>query len=272
MSNENQENKNLEAEKVATAKVAKPKAEKEKKVATAKVEKPEAEKPVQPDVAKENSPEVKAQKTDTVELQGLFAVKKGMSSVYDESGKKIPVTVLKYDTLVVSQVKSEEKEGYAAVQVASAERSVASSNKACEGHFKKSGFERGAKWSKEIRQTLPEGVTVGQKVSISSLAKGDTVKMTGRSKGRGFSGVVKRWGFAGGPASHGSRFQRGTGSIGQCTFPGRVMKGRKMPGRYGFDTMTRNTQIVDVLPEQNAILIKGAVPGAVNSLIQLMKV
>ncbi|MBE8221678.1 MAG: 50S ribosomal protein L3 [Bdellovibrionales bacterium] len=195
-----------------------------------------------------------------------------MSSVYDENGKRIPVTVLKYDTLVVSQIKSEKKEGYQAVQVASAERNLAASNKACEGHFKKSGFQRGAKWSKEIRQTLPDGVSVGQKVSISSLAKGDTVKMTGRSKGRGFSGVVKRWGFAGGPASHGSRFQRGTGSIGQCTFPGRVMKGRKMPGRYGFDTMTRNTQVVDVLPEKNAILIKGAVPGAVNSLIQLMKV
>ncbi|MBE8163178.1 MAG: 50S ribosomal protein L3 [Bdellovibrionaceae bacterium] len=195
-----------------------------------------------------------------------------MSSVYDEQGKRIPVTVLKYDPLVVSQVKSKDKEGYAAVQVASKERTLASTNKACEGHFKKSGFQRGAKWSREIRQSLPDGVTVGQKVSISSLSKGDTVKMTGRSKGRGFSGVVKRWGFAGGPASHGSRFQRGTGSIGQCTFPGRVMKGRKMPGRYGFETITRNTQVVDVLPEQNAILLKGAVPGSVNSLIQLMKV
>lgn len=246
MSNENQENKNTKEEVVED-------------IVEASANTTEEE------VAKPG-------KSNTIELQGLFAVKKGMSSVYDEEGKRIPVTVLKYDTLVVSQIKSEDKEGYAAVQVATAERSLASTNKACEGHFKKAGFERGAKWSKEIRQTLPDGVVVGQKVSINSLAKGDTVKMTGRSKGRGFTGVVKRWGFAGGPASHGSRFQRGTGSIGQCTFPGRVMKGRKMPGRFGFATMTRNTKVVDVLPEQNAILIKGSVPGAINSLIQLTKV
>ena len=120
---------------------------------------------------------------------------------------------------------------------------------------------------------FPEGVEVGQKVDLESLAKGDTVKMTSKSKGRGFAGVVKRWNFGGGRASHGGKAtHRAPGSIGNCTFPGRVMKGRKMGGQFGNETTTlKNVKIVDVLADENVVLVKGAVPGSKNTLVKLMK-
>ena len=114
---------------------------------------------------------------------------------------------------------------------------------------------------------------MGQQLSIESLKKGDWVQISSRSKGRGFSGVVKRWGFRGGPASHGSKTHRTTGSIGQCAEPARVMPGRKMPGQYGFKTVTLNSvPVVDVLPKEGMIFIKGPVSGARNTLVSLKKV
>ncbi|MCB0413549.1 MAG: 50S ribosomal protein L3 [Bdellovibrionales bacterium] len=207
-----------------------------------------------------------------LKLNGLYAYKLGMSSVYDEEGNQIPVTVLKYNQFIVSQIKTVENDGYEAVQIASEPKKAVRSCGAEKGHLKKAGFENGAKVVKEIRQALPEGVQVGQKVSLESLEKGDLIKITSRSKGRGFSGVMKRHGFGGGPASHGSGTHRRPGSIGNCEFPGRVMPGRKMPGRFGFANVTqKNVKVVEVIPEENVLLVKGAIPGSKNTLVKLMK-
>ena len=211
------------------------------------------------------------QASPTIKLDGLYLFKKSMSSVYNEKGEAVPVTVLQYQPSVVSQLKTKEKDGYQAVQVACVPRRKVSA--AEQGHLKPSGMENGARIIKEIRQPLPEGIGVGQRVDIESLEKGDTVNVVGYSKGRGFAGVMKRWGFAGGPASHGSGFHRRPGSIGNCEDPGRVMPGRKMPGHFGVDRVTvPRTSVVDVIPDENVILVKGPVPGSFNSLVQVVKV
>ena len=133
-------------------------------------------------------------------------------------------------------------------------------------------MKNGAYFRKEVRQALPDGVAVGQKVALESFCVGDVLKVTGKTKGRGFAGVMKRWGFGGGPASHGSGFQRKPGSIGNCEWPGRVMPGRKMAGQYGNKNYTiRNVKVVGVNIEESVILVKGPVPGGRNTLLQLMK-
>ena len=214
-----------------------------------------------------------SESADQIKLNGLFAFKVGMSSIYSESGEYIPVTVLKYDPWVVTQVKTAAKEGYDSVQIASGVMKAKNSSKSSQKHSKAAGFENGSKHVAEIRQSAPEGVAIGQKVSIDSLAEGDFVKLTGRSKGHGFTGSQKRWNFAGGPASHGSKFHRRPGSSGNRTWPGRVMPGKKFPGHYGdVNCSIKNVQIVKVLPEEQVIMVKGPVPGARNSLVRLVKV
>ncbi|RME18410.1 MAG: 50S ribosomal protein L3 [Bdellovibrio sp.] len=220
----------------------------------------------------ENKEVPQREDSSEVVLQSLFAFKEGMSAVYDELGNRIPVTVLRYEPWVVTQVKTPEKEGYSALQVACGAKPAKRCTKAERNHFKAAGFENGARFVKEVRQEIPDSVKVGQRVSLQSLSKGDLVKVTSYSKGRGFSGAMKRWGFGGGPASHGAGFHRKPGSIGNCTWPGRVMKGRKMPGHYGNQKFTyRNIKVVDILPDENVILIKGPVPGAKNALVQITK-
>jgi large subunit ribosomal protein L3 len=213
-----------------------------------------------------------ATQNDSIELQGSYFTKVGMSSVYDEDGKSVPVTVLKYSPAYISQIKTKEKDGYEAVQLAFVPKKAKNSLKSEVGHLKKTNFENAARFVKEIRQSV-EGLSVAQKILLSSFKKGDLVKVTGKTKGRGFAGAMKRHGFGGGPASHGSGFHRRPGSIGNCNFPGRVMKNRKMPGHYGVETVSLpRVKIVDVLEEENVILIKGPVPGSRNSLVKLMKV
>jgi large subunit ribosomal protein L3 len=207
-----------------------------------------------------------------IKLNGLFAFKEGMATVYNEQGEAVPVTVLRYEPWVVSQIKTEENDGYTAIQVACRPKKAKNSSKSEEGHFKKAGLETGAQFVREIRQALPADAKLGAQVSIESLKKGDTVALTGTSKGHGFVGSVKRWNFAGGPASHGSKFHRRPGSSGNRTWPGRVMPGKKFPGHWGDETITvRNVQVVAVLPEENVLMVKGPVPGARNSLVRLVR-
>lgn len=207
-----------------------------------------------------------------LKLNGLFLFKEGMSTVYGETGEAIPVTVLRYESWTVSQVKTVEKDGYSAVQLACGEKSQKNTSKAEMGHFAKSGLAAGATYVKEIRQALPEGNLLGSKVSINSLTKGDTVNVSGVSKGHGFAGSVKRWGVAGGPASHGSKFHRRPGSSGNRTWPGRVMPGKKFPGHWGVEAVTvKNIEVVDIIEEHNVVLVKGPVPGARNSLVKLTR-
>ena len=228
------------------------------------------QKSVRPEPAKEEK--FMDPPTGSAQLEGLFAFKMSMTTFYDEQGQAVPVTALKYKPCRVTQVKTKEKDSYSAVQVAF----VPQKNKRCVRplvrHLKAGGFHEGARFTRELRQTLPSDIKPGQEVSIESLKKGDLIKISALSKGRGFAGVMKRWGFAGGKASHGSKIHRGAGSIGQCAEPGRVMPGRKMPGQYGFKKVSRlKVPVVDVLPEENMIFVKGPVPGARNTLVAIKK-
>lgn len=219
------------------------------------------------------SKEEKVPERESIKLQGLFAFKMAMTSLYDEQGRRVPVTALKYEPWIVSQIKTKEKEGYSAAQLACRPQKNNRSTRPLIKHLTPAGFKEGARFIREIRQELPEEINVGQQLSIESLKKGDRVRISSRSKGRGFSGVVKRWGFRGGSASHGSKTHRTPGSIGQCAEPARVMPGRKMPGQYGFKTVTLNSvPVVDVLPKEGMIFVKGPVSGARNTLVSLKKV
>lgn len=226
-------------------------------------------------MSEENKVEEKSEQATAasgVEMSGLYAFKVGMSAVYDENGERVPVTVLKYEPMVISQVKSLEKEGYAAAQVAFLADRSSQTNKAAKGSAATAGFENGAKFLREFRLKEAGDLKTGQKVSLGSLKKGDVVQITGTSKGRGFAGVVKRWDFGGGPGSHGSGFHRTGGSVGNRTWPGRVMPGKRMPGQFGNETVTvKNIKVVDVISDENVILLKGSVPGARNSLVKLVK-
>ncbi len=223
----------------------------------------------------EQSGEAKASSSG-IKLRGLFLKKVGMTSVFGPAGEMIPVTVLKMDQWVVSQLKTNEKDGYTAVQIASGPKKAVRTSNAERGHLKKAGFENGAQFIREIRydeaKDQPADVKVGSKITIDTFAIGDVVKITSVSKGKGFAGSIKRYHFAGGPASHGSKFHRQPGSSGNRTWPGRVMPGKKFPGHMGSQTTTvNNVKVVDVLHDENVILVKGPVPGARNTLVQLVK-
>lgn len=207
-----------------------------------------------------------------IKLDSLYAFKLGMSTVFNEAGEAVNVTLLKYEPLVVSEVKTKEKHGYEAVQVAFGPKKAGRASTAEVKRLKGAGFENGAYFCREIRQSVPEGAAVGAHVGIDSLKTGDNVKVTAKSKGKGFQGVVRRYGFAGGPAAHGSKFHRQPGSVGCREFPGRVMPGRRLPGHKGNKTATTmNLSIVDVLPEDNILIVAGAVPGGRNNLVKLTK-
>jgi len=206
-------------------------------------------------------------------LSSLYAFKKGMTSYYTDAGDSVSATVLKYEPLVITQVKTKETDGYSAIQVGFSPKKAKRTSKSEKNHLKKAGFENGAYFVREIREDVPATAQVGVKISLDSLKVGDFVKVTARSKGRGFAGVVKRWGMAGGPETHGSGFHRRPGSIGNRTWPGRVMPGKKFPGHFGDETITvKNLRILDVILEENVIVVSGAVPGADNTLVQLTKV
>lgn len=219
-----------------------------------------------------NANDAKASSGEQIKLNGLFAFKEGMASVYNDQGEFVPVTVLRYEPWIVSQIKTNDKDGYSALQLACGAKKAKNSSAAAKGHFSKSGFENGAQYVKELRTEIPSDARLGVHVSIESLKKGDVVKITGRSKGHGFTGVMKRWNFAGGPGAHGSKFHRRPGSSGNRTWPGRVMPGKKFPGHYGDETVTvKSVLVVDVLPQEGVVMVKGPVPGARNSLVKLVK-
>ncbi len=224
-------------------------------------------------VEPQESNESSASTAGEIKLGGLFAHKVGMSSVYNEDGQIIPVTVLKVEAWKVTQVKTTEKDGYNSLQISLFGKRLDNTSKASQKHASKAGGEKGVKLSREIRtEEIPAGAAVGSTVSVESLQKGDTVKVTAKSKGRGFSGAMRRWNFAGGPASHGSKFHRRPGSAGTRTWPGFVLAGKRGPGHYGDETITvRNIQVVDVNAKDGLIMVKGPVPGARNGLVRILK-
>ena len=193
-----------------------------------------------------------------------------MTRVYNELGRSIPVTVIEAGPCTELQKKTVGKEGYAAIQVGFLEKKQSRINKPESGHFKRSGG-KGFYHVREFRVEDPDIYELGQQITLGEVLKiGDKVDVSGRTKGRGFQGVVKRYGFGGGKASHGSGFNRAPGSIGCSAYPGRVMKGKRLPGRMGSDLKTlKNLTIVDIREEDNILLIQGAVPGAKDGLVSI---
>jgi large subunit ribosomal protein L3 len=201
-------------------------------------------------------------------VKTLFGKKMGMTRYFLEEGKSIPVTILKLGPCVVIQKKTSEKDGYNAIQVGFELKDEKRVNKPLKGHFKAAGD----KVFREIRVENADQFELGQELGADLFAVGEKVAVRGRSKGRGFAGVVKRWGFSGGKDTHGCRAHRVPGSIGTNTTPGRVVKGRKLPGRMGFRHLTvRNLKVLDVRPEMNVIALVGAVPGSRNTVIEVTK-
>jgi len=201
---------------------------------------------------------------------GLLGRKIGMTRIYSEMGQAIPVTVIEAGPCVVLQKKTEAREGYNAIQVGFVPKKESRLSKPQEGHFK-AGGKGGFYHIKEFRVSDPNAYELGQEIQLGELVKiGDLVHISGRSKGRGFQGVVKRYGFKGGRKTHGSMFHRRPGSIGCSAWPSKVIKGKKLPGRMGTDLLTtKNLTVVDVRADENILLVKGAVPGAKQGILQI---
>jgi large subunit ribosomal protein L3 len=198
---------------------------------------------------------------------GILGKKLGMSQVFDTEGKVIPVTVIEAGPCTVIQRKTARTDGYDAVQIGFRQTKAAKVGKPMLGHFQKAG--KGAFSAlQEIRVEAAEPLDIGAEIKVDIFKEGDVVDVMGHSKGRGFSGVIKRWGFKGGRATHGSMFHRAPGSIGASAYPSRVIKNMKMAGQYGNERVTiLNLRVVGVEPEKNLLLVRGAVPGAKNSLV-----
>ncbi len=203
--------------------------------------------------------------------RGLLGRKIGMSSLFSPEGHQIPVTVLEMGPCVVTQVKTLATDGYNALQVGFLEKRENRIKKPLQGHFRKSGGQ-GYTFLREISVDDPSGYTLGQTLTVDMFQAGECVDINGISKGKGFSGVIKRWGFRGGRKTHGSMFHRAPGSVGCSATPSKVIKGRKMPGQYGNRRVTvRNLEIVDIRPEQHLLIVKGAVPGCTSGLVEVRK-
>jgi large subunit ribosomal protein L3 len=190
-----------------------------------------------------------------------------MTHLFSKDGKAIPITVIEAGPCSVVQVKSKEKEGYSALQLGFLPKKIEKINKPLKGHLKKSGT-RGFYFLKEFRVDDTGAYQPGQEINLEIFQSGQRVTITGTSKGKGFAGSMKRWGFKGGPASHGSTVHRSPGSIGCSAYPSRVLKGKKIPGHLGAATVTvENLEIVDLRPEKNLLFLKGSVPGGKNNLV-----
>ncbi|MEW6219586.1 MAG: 50S ribosomal protein L3 [Thermodesulfobacteriota bacterium] len=201
---------------------------------------------------------------------GLMGRKVGMTRVFAEDGRAISVTLIEAGPCVVLQKKTEAKEGYGAVQLGFAPQKESRLTSPVRGHLAAAG-KGGFRFIREFRAKDPEAYEVGQDIRVEQVFRvGDLVDVRARSKGKGFQGVVKRHGFKGGRATHGSMFHRAPGSIGQSSFPSRVIKGKKLPGQMG-DTLTmkKNLTVVDLRPEDNILVVKGSVPGPPNALVQI---
>ena len=199
----------------------------------------------------------------------MLGKKIGMTQIFLDDGKMVPVTVIEAGPCVVTQVKEREKDGYEAVQIGYQEVKKENVNKPIEGHFKKAKVAP-QKYLAELLLANGENYELGQVLTVESFTVGERADVTGVSKGKGFQGVVKRWGFKGGPKSHGSHFQRAPGSVGASATPSRVVKGKKMPGQMGNARVSvQNLEVVQVDSDKNLLFLKGAVPGSKGGLLMI---
>ncbi|MBN2857573.1 MAG: 50S ribosomal protein L3 [Candidatus Delongbacteria bacterium] len=202
----------------------------------------------------------------------ILGKKLGMASFFGPAGMEFPVTIVQAGPCKVVQVKTVEKDKYEAVQIGFEDQKESRVNKPLTGHFKKAGVEV-KKHLREFRYDGASKMEVGSEINLSSFHEGDNLLVSGISKGKGFQGTVKRWGMSLQGMSHGTHeSKRGSGSIGQCAWPSRVMKGKKMAGRMGNDKVTiKNVEILKVIPEKNILFIKGSLPGAKNGILRIIK-
>ena len=203
--------------------------------------------------------------------KGLIGKKLGMTQIFDEQGKVIPVTVIEAGPCVVAQVKTVETDGYNAIQLGFGDVKESKINKPEKGHFAKSKLTP-KKHLREFRLDSVENINVGDELKADTFTAGDQLDIQGTSKGKGFQGVIKRHGQSRGPMGHGSMYHRRPGSMGPTSTPGRVFKGKKLPGHMGGETSTiLNLDVVKIDTDKNVILIKGSIPGAKNSIVKIRK-
>ena len=201
--------------------------------------------------------------------KGLIGKKLGMTQIFDEQGKVIPVTVIEAGPCVVAQVKTVETDGYNAIQLGFGNVKESKINKPEKGHFAKSKLTP-KKHLREFRLDSVENINVGDELKADTFTAGDQLDIQGTSKGKGFQGVIKRHGQSRGPMGHGSMYHRRPGSMGPTSTPGRVFKGKKLPGHMGSQTITiQNLEVVRVDLDKNVILVKGSVPGAKGAILKL---
>ena len=201
--------------------------------------------------------------------KGLIGKKIGMTQIFNEEGKVIPVTVIEAGPCVVSQVKTEETDGYNSIQLGFGAIKESKVNKPERGHFTKANIAP-ARYLREFRVDSIEDVKVGDELKADIFMAGDKIDIQGTSKGKGSQGVIKRHGQHRGPMGHGSMYHRRPGSMGSTSTPGRVFKGKKLPGHMGAETVTiQNLEVIKVDLDKNIILVKGSVPGAKGSILKI---
>ncbi len=201
-------------------------------------------------------------------MKGILGKKIGMTQIFTEHGEVIPVTVVEAGPVVVTQIKTTENDGYTAIQVGFGDAKEKSLNKPQKGHLAAANTLK--KHLKEFRVDSVEGYTVGQEIKADLFAAGELIDVTGISKGKGFQGPIKRHGKSRGPETHGSRYHRRPGSMGACSYPGRVFKNKKLAGHMGSVKVTvQNLEVVRVDADKNFILVKGAIPGAKGSVVTI---
>jgi len=201
-------------------------------------------------------------------MSAIIGKKVGMTQIFKD-GKMIPVTVVQAGPCIVCQKKTQEIDGYNAIQIGFEPQKEHRVNKPLKGHYKKAGVSV-MKHLKEFRCENPDEYELGQEITLDIFEEGTKIDVTGISKGKGFSGAMKRWNFSGGEKTHGSKFHRALGSTGQHSYPARVFPGKKMAGQYGNEKVTiQNQEIVRLDKENNLIAIKGAIPGAKNTILYI---
>ena len=200
--------------------------------------------------------------------KAILGKKIGMTQLFLENGTLLPVTVIEAGPCTVVQLKTKQNDGYDAIKIGFGDVKEKNLNKPDKGQFEKSEITP-TKYLKELRLEDCSGFTIGQSISINDMFElGDKVDISGISKGKGFQGPIKRWGQSRGPMSHGSKYHRRVGSMGANSSPGKVFKGKKLPGHMGVDKITvQNLQVVKIYEDKNLILVKGAVPGPKNGLL-----
>lgn len=200
---------------------------------------------------------------------GILGKKLGMTRIFTQDGQWIDVTLVHAGPCVVIQRKTEKKDGYEAVQIGFEDIKPKRCTKPLKGHFEKAGVPP-KRFLKEFRVEVDNPLKPGDEIKLDIFKVGDRVDISGKSKGRGFAGVVKRHGYSGGPGTHGSNFHRRPGSIGQSAYPAEVYKGKGLPGHMGNVRVTvQNLEIVDVVPEKNLLVVRGSIPGSKGGLVEI---